>query len=253
MKAIIGLAFMLLSFPAFAQDVDKERFLAPETQLGTRFKQHPESPEIGEGREMQKRIVRCMYYGDKKGARRLLAHSDFSRIDFEALERDPEELFDDFEFGRCIERAMKHSTHKMYVEMRYDTFRNLLAEEVYLRDNKVAPSIVADAPVLLTNRYRYENLNPRSRVMAEVADCISYYGYEEGHALLKEVPGSDGEREALQELGPVFVMCLGRDDKTEVSVTPSMARQLIADAMWSRSHYGSTASRHPVEPKNEAQ
>lgn len=240
--ALLGavVAGLFVSAPVFAQDEDwereRDRFLRPESQVGTRFKQSPETAEESDARQMQKRIAKCVFYRNKDDVRALLVNSDFDRIDFDAIESDPDTLFDDLDFGDCLGRAMKHSQYKIYATMRYSTLRNLLAEEAYLKDNDEASKLSEGAPKVLTSRFAFENGGPRAEVLAELSDCITYRNLPAADAVLRERPGTDDELEALDALGTTLVTCLDTEDPPEFSA--SMVRQLIADGLWARSHYG---------------
>lgn len=239
--AIVGLA---LAAPAIAQDSDadrkRDRFLAPTAQIGSRFVRAAETAQESDARDRQKRLAKCVFYGRKDQVRELLANSDFDQIDFAATRFTGDDLFDQLNFSPCLGQAMKNSTYKLWVSMPYSTLRNLLAEEAYLYDNKVAPTLAAGAPTLIKSRFALTKGGPRAAVMAEVADCITYRDAAGAHAFLKETPGTKGEGEALEALGPTLLTCLQADEPPKLST--SMVRQMIADGMWARSHYGAFAA-----------
>lgn len=248
------LAIMLgagLAVPAVAQDRDiereRDRFLRPQTVVGSNLKQEPETASEADAREMQKRLAKCIYYGNRKELDTLLANSDFDRIDFSATEYDSENFFDEIDFSRCLGRAMKHSQYKVYATMRYSTLRNLLAEEAYLYQNKDAPVREEGAPTLIEARFANVRRNPRSQVLAEVADCISYRDTAGAHAFLETTPGSGKETDALENLYPTLLTCMETDKAPDLS--RSLVRQMVADGMWSRSHHGgfAAATTNPAE------
>ncbi|MGE5952208.1 MAG: hypothetical protein ACM308_01095 [Qipengyuania vulgaris] len=233
-----------LTAPAVAQDTmteaELDRFLKPEAPIGTRFKQEPETASVSDARQMQKRLAKCVYYGNKTELNELLANSDFSRIDFSALEFSSEEFFDEIDFGRCLGRAMKGSQYKVYATMRYDTLRNLVAEEAYLYTNKQAPVREPDAPTVIDARFAKGRAGPQTEVLAEVSDCISYRNPQGAHDLLDSTPGSSGEGDALEALYSTLLTCL--DTEEAPNLDTSMVRMMVADGMWTRSHYGAFAA-----------
>ena len=237
---------LALSVAAVAQDTAEEserkmdRFMAPVSEIGTRFKRAPETAGQAESRDMQKRIAKCVFYRNKDDVRALLAKSDFDWIDFDALGRDAGTFYDEIDFGDCIGSAMKHSTYRMAVRMPYGTLRNLLAEEAYLKDYKQAPTISADSATVIEDRYAFTDGGPRAQSLALVADCLTYRDMAGVHAVLDTRPGSKGEGEAIDALGPTIMVCLEADEMPDIDT--SMLRQVIADGAWARAHYTSEAA-----------
>lgn len=247
-RFLLAVLAFSLSFPAFAQDDDferkRDRFMEPDSQLGTRFKQSPETASETDARQMQKRLARCVFYGNEEEIAELLANSDFDRIDFDATAFTSDEFFDDIDFGRCLGRSMKQSQYKILARIQYSTLRNLLAEEAYLYESKNSPVREDGAPTLIEDRFAYVKGSPRAAVLAKVSDCITFRNGPAAHVLLGEVPRSKGEGEALEALWPALLTCLEAEEPPELST--SMVRQMIADGMWARSHY-SAWSKGPVE------
>ena len=241
LASLIGVS---LCVPAMAQDDDwekkRDRFLRPESVVGTRFKQEPETASETDSRQMQQRLAKCVYYDSMEELDTLLANSDFERIDFSATAFEPGEFFDDIDFSRCIGRAMKSSHYKMMVSMNYSTLRNLLVEEAYNHANKRAPVREEGAPLLVADRFAYTRGGPRAQVMAEVSDCISYRRPDLAHEFLDARPGTSKETEALEALYPTLLTCLETDDAGNLST--SMVRRMVADGMWARSYHGAFAS-----------
>ena len=245
MKFVLGtIVGFSLAIPAIAQDADweskRDRFLRPESSLGTRFKQAPETASESDSRQMQQRLAKCVYFDSRDDLDTLLANSDFERIDFSATAFEPGEFFDDIDFSRCIGRAMKASHYKMMVSMSYSTLRNLLVEEAYNYANDNAPVRAEGAPMLVADRFAYISGGPRARVMAEVSDCISYRRPDLAHNLLKARPGTSKETEALEALYPTLLTCLETDDAGNLST--SLVRWMVADGMWARSYHGAFAA-----------
>tara|TARA_R110002072_G_scaffold81181_22_gene186170 strand:+ start:4077 stop:4826 length:750 start_codon:yes stop_codon:yes gene_type:complete len=245
MKHLIALAAagaaLATASPGQAQD-EVDRFLEPGLQTGTRFKRAPETADQGEARGLQKRVAKCVYFRNKDASRELLAHSDMDRIDFDAFGQASDTLFEDLDVAECIGTVMRGSQYRMYMRIPYSTLRNLLAEEVYLQDNKVAVAIPANAPRDLENRYGYERLNPRTAALTLVGDCVTHSSVDDAHAFLESRPGSSDEEAMFDALAPTVVACHDTDEE-EVALPISMIRQITADALWARSHYGAAAAQ----------
>lgn len=238
--AFVVLALLSLAVPVVAQETDidreRDRFLRPEAPIGSRFKQEAQAADVADARQMQKRLAKCVYYGSKDELDTLLANSDFDRIDFSVLEFEAEEFFDEMDFGRCLGRAMKQSQYKIYATMQYSTLRNLVAEEAYLYSNKRPPVREEGAPTFIEARFIGRRAGPRSKVLAEVSDCISYRNAPAAHDLLDSTPGTSGEGSFLEALYPTLLTCL--DAEEAPNLDPTMVRMLVADGMWTRSYYG---------------
>lgn len=249
--AAVGLA---QSVPTAAQDdweAERDRFLSPDLQTGSRFLREPQTAQESDARQMQKALARCIFYANKDEVRDLLANSDFQFIDFAATSFDRQDFFDQLGFGNCLERAMTHSQYKIHVSMLYSTLRNLLAEEVYLYDNEVAPVRAPSAPTVIKARYAFTDGGARARAMAEVADCITYRNAAGADAFLRQVPGTSDEGDAIEALGPTLLTCLETDEAPKLST--SLVRQLVADGLWARSHYGSGAAAQSAASDDTAE
>jgi hypothetical protein len=232
---------------ASAQDLPE---IEGEQQIGTRFLQEPESVEAGRARQMQKVVARCSFNRNKDEATELLAKSDFFQIDYDALDTDAEEVFEDFNIDDCIGRAMRQSEFKMYMQFPHRTMRNLLAEEAYLHYQRDPIAADAIGPDELGNRYRMARFYPPTAAIFSTGDCISRTAPETAHALLDSRPTSDDESEAFEQLLPVFGTCMKTGEK-EVKLQISMVRQMVADAMWARMYYAPLVSGD--ESADEAQ
>ncbi|MBX7457449.1 hypothetical protein K3152_04245 [Qipengyuania sp. 1NDH17] len=247
---ILALASMVAT-PIAAQDSDHdrrmERFLRPESQIGTRFKQEPETAGEAETRQMQKRLAKCVYFGNKEELNELLDNSDFEQIAFADTQFKSGEFFDDIGFGRCIGRVMKRSQYKLAVSVSYSTLRNLIAEEAYLYENKDVPVRAPGAPLLIDQRFATQRGGMRAQSVSELADCLTYRNARASHELLDSTPATDKESEALEALYPTLLTCLETDEAPNLST--SLVRQMVADGMWSRSYYNGFA---PAET-NEAE
>ncbi len=190
-RCLTAVMALVVAAPTFAQDTqddferDRDRFLRPDIQTGSRFRQEPETASQSDARQMQKRLAKCVYYGEREMLDDLLVNSDFERIDFDEIAVEADKFFDEIDFGRCLGRAMKGSQYKVYASMRYSTLRNLVAEEAYLYANKSAPVRDPAAPTIIAQRYAVKSGNPRTGALAEVADCISYRDAATAHDLLE--------------------------------------------------------------------
>lgn len=242
--ALVSLGLVLSHGPAAsAQD---EAFTGPDIRTGTRFKQVPETADQAEARGLQKRIAKCVFFRNKDTVRELLAHSDMDRIDFAAFDQEAETLFDDLDVAECMGTVMRSSQYRMYMRIPYPTLRNLLAEEVYLQDNKGGVVLPANAPRDLDSRYGYQRLNPRTAALTQVGDCMTHSSIDDTHAFLESRPGSRDEVAAFEALAPTVIACLDTSED-EVALPISMIRQITADALWARSHYGAAAAQGASE------
>ena len=214
-----------------AQD---EGSLDPEAQIGSRFKQAAETAQESDARMMQKAIARCVVELNGKSVRTLVAHSDFRSIDFEAAQQEPDTLFDDLDVGFCMGKAMKDSQYRMLMRMPVATLRNLLAEEVYLRDNKVALVAQNGVSQLVERHKGRESMPVGTAMMSDLADCISFRAAGPAHDLLASRPGSKSEGAAFDALAPTLGACM--EGQGEVTLQRSLLRQVVADGLWARSH-----------------
>jgi len=237
MRLLLAIALLFgMAMPASAQRYDGELENPDRSQIGSRFKRASETAGEIETRRLQRRVARCVYDRHEELSDKILAHSSFGRIDFTAIEVDPDDLFDALDVDRCIGRAMKHNTYSMHMRIRFSTLRNLLAEEAYLEANDDPLTLDAATPALLTNRYLYDSMSKRDSAIANMSDCLVHADPAGSHAVLAELPGSDGEGEAIEALSGALGKCLGSGASTGVS--GSMIRQVLADGLWSRSHFG---------------
>ena len=246
--ATFALAICLATASASAQRYDGEGFSNEEDmQTGTRFTRAPETAGQTEARRLQRRVARCVYDRHDDTVDKILAHSTFDRIDFSALDMDSRKLFEELNVPTCIGRAMKGNTYSMRMSIPFDTLRNLLTEEAYLDAVSEPLAIPAGAPVKLTNRYRYETMGPRAATIADLGDCIVHADAANADAMLRARPGSKDEAQAIEDLSPALSNCMGTESSPEVDA--SMLRKVMADGLWSRTHYGPSAPAAKAEAR----
>ncbi|TMM49992.1 hypothetical protein [Qipengyuania marisflavi] len=233
---------------AVAYPVQAQQVPFPESDLatGTRFKRLPENVARDESRMMQKRIVKCSVYRNKDLARQILINSDPVTIDFVALDVDKDDLMDELDISDCIGRSMKNSTYRMQMRFQYQTLRALMAEEVYLMDFNAPPAPAATAGTAVSGRSKDRLVHPRAEQIAGLADCLVFHGPAAADALLRSTIASDAEHEAIEALYPALQSC-GMNSTEEVVLDYSMVRQVIADGLWTRSHYGDEGSPQASE------
>lgn len=215
-----------------------------EMETGTRFAREPETADEAEGRWMQKRLAMCVFNRDEDLIREVLANSNFSYIDFDALPVEPDNFFDEIDFDHCMGRLFRGASNRTYhlsVQMPFSTLRNLLAEEAYLRDYGEPPVIEPTTPQEVWGRFQGSPAPRQVAVVARWGDCLTHNAPDAAHELLDSRPGSGSEEEALNALTPVFETCIG-DAGGQQSISTSLIRQIAADGMWSRSYYGSAGS-----------
>ncbi|QFT77995.1 hypothetical protein [Erythrobacter sp. THAF29] len=231
--ALITAAIALTATVAAAQDGD--------LQTGTRFMLYADPIDQTDMRVLQKRIVRCAAMNAKENARELLLNSDPVTVDASGIEHDYQEFMAEFDLPRCIGRAMPPSARRMGIRFDNKTLRNLLAEEMYLYENKKGITIPESAPVILENRF-YAGGEPyrMAKAPADLADCVVHTAPDKAHALLKANPTTRKESDAANALLPVFDRCA--DDAGEQQLTLAQMRAVVADGLWSRAHYGPQAN-----------
>ena len=239
--AVLFLALVASFAPAMAQRTfDPSR--ADDSQVGTRFKLAEEPIGAIDMRRMQKKMIKCTVSGDRDLARELLQKSDPVSIDHRELSISYNDMLNEMNFDRCMIRAMPRNARRMRIQFGQTAVRNLMAEEIYLHENREPVMIPEGAPEYLSNRYysggrAYIN----AEVPARLADCIVYREAGLAHAFLKANPTSSGETEAAESLVPVVSECLPGEGST-VSFTLAELRAIVADGLWSRSFYGTMAS-----------
>lgn len=240
MRALLPFVLLLgAGFPAEAAWAQDDVHPNTELQTGTRFAREPETAGAAEARWMQKRVAMCVFNRNRDEVRAILANSNFYSIDFDAVDHEPDTIFDDLEVSFCMGRLMRgadNETYRLYMNVPFSTLRNLLAEEAYLQDFDNAPAIGADSTQDVAGRFAGERVHPQVSTMAALADCLTFSGGAQAHELLVSRPGSDSELAAVDALGPILAACASSGE-AELTVATSLLRQIAADGMWSRSHY----------------
>ena len=247
MRTAIASAAVLtvFAFPAAAQDAWDEPILDAEQQVGTRFLIEPETADASEARYLQKRVANCVWNRHEDEVRAMLVASDYDTIDYQTLGITPDSFGDDFDIGYCIGRAMTGRYRHLGMRYQLSTMRNLLAEEAYLSDFDGPPEVVEGQERRMPDRFPDRRPFGRTLAMAEIGDCIVYNAPTQVHAFLSARPGSDRETEAVESIAPTFGTC-APSDSDEISISTSMLRQMTADAIWARSHFGQGAPRAAV-------
>jgi len=239
-------ALLIAPAPAMAQDDFERMTRNDDMQTGSRFKRTSQSPDEATQRYMQKRVAKCVVYGEKDLARDLVAKSDTARIDYEALGVAPNNLFKELDVANCLGRAAKSGTLSIAMRIPPRTLRNLMAEEVYLMDQKDPLVIADDAPASLPNRF-YTSGNTRgAKMTAELSDCIVHHSPDAAHEFIETRPGTSGEADALDGLYEALTKCAG-EGIAEADIDMSSMRMVVADGLWARMHYGPTANAENSE------
>ncbi|GGD52249.1 hypothetical protein GRI62_05560 [Erythrobacter arachoides] len=231
-------AAAVLTVPAQAQS---QRQNNNGMQTGTRFQRSAETADPDQGRRMQKQVANCVFSRNREDVRTLLANSNFYNVDFAAAGMDSETLFEDLEVNYCIGRLMRgadNQTYHTYMQIQFATLRNLLAEEAYLQDFDGPPTIDSASVQDVAGRFGPGRVHSQVTTMAALADCMTYNAMDAAHEMLDSRPGSNDEAEAVAVLGPVLATCANTDEAS-LSIGTSLIRQIAADGLWSRSHYGS--------------
>lgn len=251
---ILSAAALTTSMPAPLSAQTQERYeRGNDQQIGTRFKRQRELQSVTDTRRMQKEVARCVVYRNKDLSRTLLAKSDTFGIDFYQIdELSSDEMFKELDVGDCLSRAAKRGTLSIRMSIPFRTLRNLMAEEVYLMDQKGPLVFSADAPVSLENRHYAVGRHPGAIATAKLSDCLTHKAPVVGHDLLNSLPGSDEEGEAIDALLPGMIECAG-PEVAAAEIDISMLRIVMADGLWARMHYGptATAANGDDEPKDD--
>lgn len=239
--AVILATASLIASPAAAQrELDPDR--VDRSSIGTRFKITEESVNAVQMRKLQKKMIRCAVSGDRDVARELLQKSDSVTVDHNELSIDYNAMMDKMNLSRCIGRAMPRSARMMRISHTPTVMRNLIAEEIYLYDNKEPLTIAEGDPEFLENRYFAGGMRyTMAEVPARLADCIVYNAPVKSHEFIDSNPTSGGEADTAAALSDSVNACLPGEDG-EISFTISQLRAYVADGLWSRSYYGKMAS-----------
>lgn len=237
-KTVLAFSAAIMATTAVAQELPRNP--NDDSQIGTRFKRKQEFPDVGKQRAMQKDVAKCVVYGNKDLSRKLLANSDSANIDFDKIGVSDEDLFEELDVDECLGRAARFGTLSIYMTIPFRTLRNLMAEEVYLMDQKEPPVVPPDAPVSLENRYFASGNSLGAKIAADLSDCIAKYGTVPSHELLRSRPGSKSEGQALEALFPALLKCAG-EGVADADIDVSTVRTVVADGMWARIYYGPTA------------
>lgn len=233
--------FLIVASPVAAQDGNGPG-LGDQSQVGTRFKIAEEPMGSVDMRRFQKKVARCLAKEDGEMARKVLKNSDPANIDYRALGIGFDEVLKSLNFDRCMVRAIPRNARGIRVRIAPRVLRNLLAEEVYLRENDDAPILHDGAPEFLENRFFVGGAAyPMAEVPAKLSDCVVARETELAHELLKSNPTSSGERKLVESLSGAFGACLS-DDFVGLEYTLAEIRAFIADGLWSRINYASMPS-----------
>lgn len=227
-------AGLVSASPAFAQ-------LEPYTPTGSRVARGPEAVDPKLARRMQKDIGRCVYSRHPELADRFLQSSDLNGADFHRLGVPAEDLRDDFSMGDCLGWAMTASQSEASLSIRFSGLRTLLAEEAYL-DRHDGPLILPEgSEEFLSSRFFSAPLESEdSRMVSMFADCVIFNAAAEADKVLRTAPASDEESAAVRALVPALSGCLMEGQ--ELELTAASVRAIVADGLWSRSHYGASAN-----------
>ncbi len=247
MRCIYFLALCIgtaLSTPTMGQERPTE--LEPETRLGSRIAQKPETMDLDAARQMRKHFARCIYERHAKLADRYLVSSDPTDVDFDMLGIGSDDLHDQFSLSECLTRAMTINQSKVLMRFDQRLLRPLLAEEAYLKQNKQALSLTTDAEIYLSGRrFVSASMDTRAKALGAFADCVIYQAPAVSDAMLRAKPASSDESKAVQALVPALSACIVEGQ--QVSLTADTIRSLVAEGLWARSHYGSVTTGDPAK------
>lgn len=220
--------------PSLAQDRDMD--LGPHLEVGSHIPTPAETLEEKQVRQMQKRVGDCIFARDEDLAIAYLRASDFVQVDWTALGHDFQYVSDELDFGRCLGRAMRGGQFR--VQMRYDTsvLRFMLSEEAYLDRHDAAPDHPGDRELVTDARY-FTSLvgSGTARIVARFGDCVVARAPGEADRLLRTVPSTDREWDAILAMESALIDCqrIGQ----EIEMTPRTIRAVVSDALWALSEF----------------
>lgn len=232
---LASLMMVGMCFPIIA-----EAQLAPEPQTGSRFAKAAEQIEQTKLRIMMKDMARCVFSKQPNLVRKLLQSSDVGGVDFERLGVSEPNLIKRFPLSTCLVRSMDDQVSTAQLNLNTTTLRSVLAEEVYLSEYNTPIEIPDGQSETLANRYfTPSDNNAKSAAFGAFTDCVVYKSPQDADAVLRTRPGSEQEKTAVRALIPALSACIIKDQ--EVTLTEAGIRTIVADGLWSRSHYGSMA------------
>lgn len=187
-------------------------------------------------RQMLKDMGRCVYSSKPKDSDKLLENSDKNAIDYAGLGFGAEDFHTRFSLNKCLGRAMRDTQMTAKFRFAPQMLRTLMAEEAYLASHKRAMTLPEGSEEFMSTRRFVPSMHMvQSRSFADLADCVVFNAPAEADDVLRSVPTSNQESDAIEMLLPAIPGCLFEGQ--EITLTPQLVRELAADGLWSRSHY----------------
>ncbi|MXP42379.1 hypothetical protein GRI75_12085 [Altererythrobacter soli] len=236
--SVVGLATaaaVLLAAPAIAQQPE------PYKRTGSRIAKPVEQLDAGGARQMLKGVARCVYHDQPDTVERYLRSSDPLAVDYASFGIAQADVIKEFDLPACMNETKAAFQLRTSMRMSGPAFRVALAEEAYLGRHTDALKLPADGPEMLTNRFFVQAASmPQAQALGAFADCVVFHAPAEADDMLRTAPGTKAESDAARALVPALSECLvaGR----EVRLDEKGIRDIVADGLWSRSHYGQTAA-----------
>lgn len=218
--------------------------LEPEMRTGSRLPTRPSEMEDTATRRMGKDFAKCTYQRNPALAERVLLASDPATVDLSRAGIEGEDLHEKFALSDCLEKAMSLNQSRVMLRFESRLLRVMFAEEAYLAFNKSPLDLPDGATELVSDRVILDD-NPRARGLGNFSDCLVYHGANEADAILRSRPGTSQEMEAVRALVPAISSCL--TEGQEVALTPGNVRGLVADGLWTRSHYANRNTETPAQ------
>lgn len=195
----------------------------------------PAKPRTDAERYVGKGMPLCLYEQWRGRSARLLESSDPVTINFSRAGLVNSD--DTMAIPATCLGAMKAGGLKEFDMGGLGPVRSLLAEDAYLAANDRPLSIPQGAQEAVERSFvaQGEELQ-QARALAAFADCVTYHAPVESDALLRTGRATPEEYAAVNTLAPTLGQCLTQGQN--LSLTASRVRALVADGLWSRSHYG---------------
>lgn len=205
--------------------------MKPESQVGTRFQTKPTQVNPEEAGVVRKSFARCLYNRAPARVDKLLENSDPEGIEYFAAGTTAERFRSDVGIDYCLHFESAASDARQ-LTMSNTAFRSAMLEEAYLARFKTAPALPEDATEIISDRRYITEGSTSARALGRFADCLIFHSAADADALLRTMPGSDGEKQAARAMAPALGGCLMRGQT--LSLNTANVRAFAADGLWTR-------------------
>ncbi|WP_338465856.1 hypothetical protein RXV95_09745 [Novosphingobium sp. ZN18A2] len=222
-----GACCLISSAPALAHD--EQHPLNPESQIGTRFKQKPNSLDEAQRRELVNYVALCVQKSVPQRTDWYLRNSDDkSYVKPKGSHNIGTFLVVDY----CLGDTMIGATKERGLSTSQSAMRGLLAEQAYLANRRTYIAPPPDSVVPARTFVATGDDLPIARGLAQFEDCIAMTDPAGADALLRTKPASIDEDTAARALAPALGKCLPKGQT--LSFTAQSVRSFAAEGMWQR-------------------